>query len=154
AASLRGMPSRRSIAPPPPRSDLAAAPLLREGALLAAGVGTFARKLAERDLHCFLVALTKHPKLDGRTWYGSRHLLTQRAGVVDRVAVKRGYDVAGFDSCFGCRAVRLGLGDERTLRALETHIIGNLSRHRLDLYAEPAARDVPLFAELVNNHLD
>jgi hypothetical protein len=81
-------------------------------------------------------------------------IVTQRAEILDRVAIERCYDVAGLDSCFGRGAVRLGLGDERTLRALETQIIGNLRRHRLNLYAEPAARDVSFFAELVNNHPD
>ena len=70
-----------------------------------------------------------------------------------RLAVDRDDHVAGLDAGLDRGAVLLRLGDQRALVVLEVEAVGDLLGHRLDLHADPAARDRALVLELGDHGL-
>jgi hypothetical protein len=61
--------------------------------------------------------------------------------ILDRLAIHRGDDIAGFDAGLGRRSVGLGFRNQCAFGLFETKTIGNVLRYRLNLDADPAAAD-------------
>src|SRR4029450_6084786 len=83
------------------------------------------RQLAERQVDGPLLALLHHLELDVAPRRHATDRARQLTRVADRRAVYRRDDVAGDDACLRGRAVRLRLGDQRTLRLLHAEAFGD-----------------------------
>src|SRR6185369_1063876 len=73
------------------------------------------------------------------------------AGILHRHAIDGGDDVACLDAGLLRRAAGLRFGNERAFRLLEAEAVGDVLRHRLDLHADPAARDRAMVLELTDD---
>src|SRR3954454_18352339 len=96
----------------------------------------------------------QHVELHLRAGGETADRTSEFTGVLDRLAVDRLDDIAGFNAGLGSRAVGLRFGNERTFRLLQPEAFGNIRRHRLNLDANPAAADAALVLELSNDALD
>ena len=63
------------------------------------------------------------------------------------------HDIAVLEAGRRRRRILLDLRDERALGVLEVEAVGDILRHRLDLHAEPAARDLAVVLQLLHDAL-
>ena len=80
-------------------------------------------------------------------------LLGEIARILHRLAVHRGDHVAGLDAGLDGRTVGLRLGDQRAFGLLQAEAVGDVGVDRLDLHADPSARDRALVLELGHDRL-
>src|SRR5262249_20640333 len=130
------------------------------GALRAGGVGrrhrprlTLVRQFAERDGEALLLTFAPYREFRGGARRHAADLPGEVSGVFDRSAVDCRDYVTGHDPGFGGRTVRLRVGDQRSLRGLETEIVGDFGGDGLDLHADPAAADLTAVLELGDDRL-
>src|ERR1700753_3353563 len=122
--------------------------------MLAAGIGlTIVRHLGKRDVHRLALALVQHIELHRRARRDHRDVAGEIARILDFGAVDRGDDVTRLDAGLGRRTAVLRIVDHRTPRLLQAEAVGDVSRHRLYLDAEPAAGDIALVLELGDHEL-
>src|SRR5262245_22236254 len=77
----------------------------------------------------------------------------QFPGILDRLTVYRGNDVACLDAGPCCRSIRLRISYQRALRLLQTHAVGDILGYRLNLNTNPTAADASLVLELSDHVL-
>src|SRR5450432_2306644 len=77
----------------------------------------------------------------------------QFPGILDRLTIYRGNDVACFNAGLCCRSILLRIGYQRALRLLQTHAVGDILGYRLNLNTDPTAADGPLILELSDHVL-
>src|SRR5258708_7900357 len=72
----------------------------------------------------------------------------QFSGILDRLTVYRGNEVACFHAGLGCGPVLLGISYQRALRLFQTHAIGDILGYRLNLNTDPTAAYASFVLEL------
>src|ERR1700680_3772599 len=73
--------------------------------------------------------------------------------ILDRLTIYRGNDVACFNAGLCCRSILLRISDQRALRLLQTHAVGDILGYRLNLNTDPTAADASLVLELSDHVL-
>src|SRR5262249_52665610 len=112
------------------------------------------RQFAERQGDGIFLAGAEDPELDGGARRHRADRARQRARILHRLAVHRQNDISGLDAGLGRRAARLRFGNERAFRFLDAEAVGDVGGHRLNLNADPAARDGTPVLELRHDALD
>src|SRR5581483_4541739 len=112
------------------------------------------RQFAERQRQRLFGALVQQREPDGGLGLHRADALGEIARVLDLLAVDGGDDVARLDARLGGRAIGLRFGNQSTLRLLQAEAVGDILGHRLDLHADPTARDRAMVLELTDDGLD
>src|SRR5713226_3300384 len=73
---------------------------------------------------------------------------SQFPGILDRLTVYRGNDVACLNAGFCCRSILLRISHQRALRLLQTHALGDILGYRLNLNTDPTAADASVVLQL------
>src|SRR5438445_7138237 len=73
---------------------------------------------------------------------------SQFSGILDRLAIYRGNDVARLDAGLCRRSILLRISHRRALRLLQTHAVGDILGYRLNLNTDPTAADASVVLQL------
>jgi hypothetical protein len=101
------------------------------GATLVAVVGVGlgldrVRQLAEREVDDLVLALVQHVELHRSAGRETADGAGEFAGILDRLAVDRRDDVAGFDAGLGRRTIGLRFGNQRAFGLLQAEAVGDV----------------------------
>src|SRR6266849_2320151 len=99
------------------------------------------------------LALMQYVQLGGAARCEATDDAGQFPGILDRLTIYRGNDVARFNAGLCCRSILLRISYQRALRLLQTHAVGDILGYRLNLNTDPTAADASLVLELSDHVL-
>src|SRR6185369_11731614 len=103
------------------------------------GGGAFLRHLAERQRYALLRTVAPDRDIHRSAGRHTADLHGEVAGILDRIAVHGGDDIARLDAGLGGGTIRLWFGDQRAFALRHAEAFGNGGGDRLNLDANPAA---------------
>src|SRR6201988_4278175 len=127
---------------------------MRKAVITVAGAGMFlVGELTDRDGQRLRLSVSENIEFDRTAGRQFRYLAGAIAGVCDQYAVRAGNDAPGPDPGLCSWTSFLRPVNQRTFGFLHPKAIGNATGYRLNLDAEPPARDGSLVLQFGNDLL-